>query len=223
MRTEQGLEGPSLHCCCLTSVECHLQSWHPVGMLSALSCGRDCHNPLLASDPSPSWKRMGQNEDLLSRDEPEMCGKWYVWSYVNDKKINDDDKTMKEWECKADNWVYEKDKTHIVKSKKKILQRTAHFSESIVHSYHHSFIKVYSGDINRQTTCKPHAMPCSYQLSQGFNLGNIRAGSMPLSTERGSLLIEFLLHSWIKGRSACKSPLRQETLVQFPKLGWQFR
>lgn len=86
MKMEQDLEGRSSHRCGLTSVQCHPQRWHSAGMLSALGCGAERHNPLRASDPCPPWKRMGQDEDLLSRDEPDICGKWYVRSYVNDKK-----------------------------------------------------------------------------------------------------------------------------------------
>lgn len=86
-----------------------------------------------------------------------------------------------------------------------------------MHSYHHSFIKIYSGDTDPQPTCKQHVMLCSCQLSWGFNLGSIRAGSVPPFTEAGTLPVEFLLHSWIKGRSACKSSAHQKILMQFPK------
>lgn len=86
-----------------------------------------------------------------------------------------------------------------------------------MHSYHHSFIKIYSGDTDPQPTCKQHVMLCSCQLSGGLHLGSIRAGAVPPFTERGTLPVEFLLHRWIKGRSACKSPVHQKVLVQFPK------
>lgn len=136
MKTEQDLEGGSLHRCGLRSAQCHPQRWHSAGMLSAPGCGRECHNPLLASDPSPPWKRMGQDKDLLSRDEPDICGKLYVRSYVNDRKSMI---MIKQWRNENARQIIRciTKTRHVLwkLKKKKSLQRTAHFSQSTVHSF----------------------------------------------------------------------------------------
>lgn len=70
-------------------------------MLSALAYGTEHHNPLLAPDPCPPGKGMGQDVDVWqNKIMAEIFDKLYdhrQWQ----KKINN--KTMKEWECKADN------------------------------------------------------------------------------------------------------------------------